>query len=123
MHSYEISFIPPLTHSAYLPSPISHLPSHVSPHHPTDGKLTETEPILVIKKPSSNPLNPNQIVCYGVIHFADRDDAEAARNATNGEQLEPAGFFRLLRTSVIFPSDPYYRSDPPLRSITSSHNP
>ena len=48
------------------------------------GKMVEIDPILVIKKPSQNPVKPNQICCYGVIHFTDRADAETAKNATHG---------------------------------------
>ena len=48
------------------------------------GKLMEIDPILVIKSPSKNPVKPNQICCYGVIHFVERTDAETAKNATHG---------------------------------------
>jgi RNA recognition motif. (a.k.a. RRM, RBD, or RNP domain) len=39
--------------------------------------------VVVIKKPSSNPQIQNQIVCYGVIHYDQRDGAEAAKNNLN----------------------------------------
>ena len=48
------------------------------------GKMVEIDPILVIKKPSQNPVKPNQICCYGVIHFVERSDAENAKNGTHG---------------------------------------
>ena len=47
------------------------------------GSFSAQEPILIIKKPSVNPLNPNQIVCYVVINFEDRENAENARASTN----------------------------------------
>ena len=39
--------------------------------------------MLVIKKPSSNPQIQNQIVCYGVIHYEQRESAETAKNNLN----------------------------------------
>jgi RNA recognition motif-containing protein len=39
--------------------------------------------VLIIKKPSSNPQIQNQIVCYGVIHFDQRESAETAKNNLN----------------------------------------
>ena len=47
------------------------------------GDLSATDGILVIKKPSSNPQIQNQIVCYGVIHFDQRESAETAKNDLN----------------------------------------
>lgn len=48
------------------------------------GKLVENDSILVIKKPSLNPMKTNQMCCYGVVHFVARIDAETAKNATHG---------------------------------------
>lgn len=45
--------------------------------------LSPYDGVLVIKKPSSNPQMYNQTVCYGVIHFEQRDSAENARNDLN----------------------------------------
>jgi RNA recognition motif. (a.k.a. RRM, RBD, or RNP domain) len=45
--------------------------------------LNSQDGVVVIKKPSSNPQIQNQIVCYGVIHFDQRDGAEAAKNNLN----------------------------------------
>ena len=47
------------------------------------GKLADVDPVLIMKRSSSNPLNRFQTVCYGVVHFAERHDAETALNATN----------------------------------------
>ena len=48
------------------------------------GRLSETDPVVIIKKPSNNPLLSNsQIICYGVVSFASRDDTESAKNATH----------------------------------------
>ena len=47
------------------------------------GELSPIDGVLVIKKQSSNPQIQNQIVCYGVIHFDQRESAEAAKNNLN----------------------------------------
>ena len=90
------------------------------------GDLSRQDGVLIIKKPSSNPQIQNQIVCYGVIHYDQRESAETAKNNLNntyfgGRRLR-VEWNRASKKSLStrFPVDEIVQSEPLLHFSSMS---